>query len=160
MLKRFAFALSVLPFIAGCQSLSQRPPDEVIRSLKETDTALSRAVSERNLEKIMSFYADDAILLPTAEPQVSGKVAIRAEWKHILAIPNFESKASLKNVEVASSGDFGYTTGTYVATMMGEDGKPATEPGKWLTIWKRQSDGNWLIKVETYNTDVLPPDHK
>lgn len=152
--------LSALLSVAACQQMAQRTPNEAMGSLKQADTALSRAISERNLEGIVAFYAEDALLLPAAEPAVSGKAAIRAEWKHILAIPSFESTSSLSRVEVAASGDLGYTTGTYLAKMLGEDGKPATEPGKWVTVWKRQKDGRWLIAVETYNTDVPPPDHK
>lgn len=153
-------ALSALLSLTACQQMAPRAPDEAMRSLKQTDTTLSKAISERNLESIVAFYADDAMLLPAAEPAVTGKGAIRAEWKHILAIPNFESTSSLSKAEVAASGDLGYTTGTYMAKMLDEHGKLATEPGKWVTVWKRQEDGRWLIAVETYNTDVPPPDHK
>lgn len=153
-------ALPALLLLAACQQMAQRAPDDAVQSLKQSDTALSKAVSERNLEGIMAFYAEDAVLLPAAAPTASGKAAIREEWKHILAIPNFESTSSLSTAEVAASGDLGYTTGTYLARMLGENDKPAIEPGKWVTVWKRQTDGRWLVVVDTYNTDVPPPDHK
>jgi ketosteroid isomerase-like protein len=53
-----------------------------------------------------------------------------------------------------------YTMGTYVARMTGQDGAPVTEPGKWLSVWRKQANGQWRIVVDTYNTDVPPPDHK
>ena len=113
----------------------------------------------RDLDSIMASCAEDAVLMPAAEPMVKGRAAIREEWKHILGIPHFESNSTLTNAEVAASGDIAHTMGTYLATMMGEDGKTATEPGKWLSVWKKQADGSWRIAVETYNTDIAPPDH-
>jgi len=130
------------------------------QALREADAAIQDALSRRDLERTISFYVEDAVLLPTAAPLIRGKAAIREEWAHVFAIPDFKNKSTLTQVEVANSADMAYTMGTYVATMMGEDGAEATEPGKWLSVWKRQADGRWLIVVDTYNTDIPPPDHK
>lgn len=131
-----------------------------VAELKAADAALQKAVEKRDLEGIVSFYSERAVLLPTAEPMVSGKAAIREEWKHILSIPDFANAASMTGVEVSSGGDMGYTIGTYRSVMAGEDGTQVTEPGKWVSIWKLQPDGAWRIVVDIYNTDIPPPDHK
>jgi uncharacterized protein (TIGR02246 family) len=143
-------------------SCSDKRPDvsEASKELRTLDAKLGQAVDAKDAAAIAAFYADDAILMPTAEPVVRGKAAITEEWKHILAIPAFQNESKLGGVEVASAGDLAYTYGSYRAKLMGEDGKLATEPGKWLTIWKKQPDGGWRIVVESYNTDVPPPDHK
>ncbi len=152
--------LSALLVLAACQEVAPRASADAVESLRRADAAMSKAIAERNLDAIIAFYAEDAVLLPAARPGIEGQAAIREEWKDILSIPDFENTSSTSRTEVAANGDLGYTTGTYVAKMLGEDGKPATEPGKWVTIWKRQGDGRWLIVVDTYNTDVPPPDHK
>lgn len=149
-----AFLLGACAHGAGIASRSD------VEALRTSDAALQKAVSDENLEAIMAFYAEDAVLLPAAEPLITGKAAIREEWQHILAIPDFQSTSAQTQVEVASAGDLGYSMGTYLTTMLGEDGKPVTEPGKWLSVWKRQADGAWRVVVETYNTDIPPPDHK
>lgn len=97
-------------------------------------------------------------MLPTAEPAIRGRAAIRAEWSHILAIPGFENRAELLTLDLAASGDMAYTTGTYLAVMVGEDGGTVREPGRWVSIWKRRAGGPWRIVVDTYNTDIPPPD--
>lgn len=131
-----------------------------LSGLKAADAEITKAVIDRDLERIVAFYADDAILLPAAEPTVMGKAAIRAEWQHILAIPDLGNASTLVSAETSAAGDFGYTTGTYLSRMRGENGEMVSEPGKWVSIWKRQPDGTWRIVVETYNTDIPPPDHK
>jgi len=131
--------------------------DDQLRSL---DAKLGQAIDAKDASAVAAFYADDAILMPTAEPVVRGKTAIAEEWKHILAIPAFQNESKLGGVVVASGGDLAYTYGSYRSRLMGEDGKLVMEPGKWLTIWKKQPDGGWRIAVDTYNTDIPPPDHK
>lgn len=133
---------------------------DAAEAVSAADKELQRAVAERNLEQVISFYADDAVLLPAAEPMITGKAAIREEWQEILGIPDFENISTLKRLDVSSSGDLAYTVGTYVTTMAGEHGEEVVEPGKWVSIWKRQADGQWRIVVDTYNTDVPPPDHQ
>ena len=152
--------LSVALLLSSCAHGPNGVTRSAVDALRAADTALQTAVGDKNLEAIAAFYADDAVFLPTAEPIVVGKPAIREEWRHILAIPDFQNKSALTKIDVSSSGDMAYSMGTYVATMLGEDGKPATEPGKWLSVWKRQVDGSWLIVADTYNTDIPPPDHK
>ena len=146
--------------LTSCAHIGADSASDSKRALRAADSALQKAVADKNLEDIVAFYAEGAVLLPTAEPIVVGKSAIRDEWQHILEIPDFQNKAALTKIEVASGGDMAYSLGTYAATMLGEDGKIATEPGKWLSVWKRQADGTWLIVADTYNTDIPPPDHK
>jgi uncharacterized protein (TIGR02246 family) len=153
---RIALAVLVL---SSC-SVSQSDVSEATNELRSLDAKLERAVNAKDAGAIAAFYSDDAILMPAAEPVVRGKAAIAEEWKHILAIPAFENESKLGGVEVARAGDLAYTYGSYRSQLMSEDGELVLEPGKWLTIWKKQADGDWRIAVDTYNTDIPPPDHK
>ena len=157
-MRKLVLVLLLSLFLSSCH---QKTTDQAAaNSIESVDSALSKAVAARDLEKILSFYAEDAVLMPTAEPIVSGKAAIREEWHHILSIPDFQNKSVLTRSVMSKSGDMAYSMGSYVATLRGENGELVTEPGKWLTVWTRQGDGSWLIVAETYNTDIPPPDHK
>lgn len=90
---------------------------------------------------------------------VTGKEAIRAEWRHVLGIPGMQNVSALKHVDVSDTGDMAYTRGIYTVRMAGPNGEPLAEPGKWVSIWKKQSDGQWRIVVDIYNTDTMPPVH-
>ena len=149
-----------LPF--GLAACAQNAPkqDDALAEVRAADAAVTQAVTARNLDGIMAHYADDAVLLPTAEPMIEGKAAIREEWQHILTIPDFSSRTTTRDANVSNGGDMAYTYGTYRARMMGEDGKPVEEPGKFVSIWRRGTDGKWRIVIDTYNTDIPPPDHK
>ena len=142
--------------------LSNCSPDkkEIEETLRNADASIQNAIMQKNIDSLMPYYAEDAYLLPTAEPKVEGKAAIKKEWQHIFSIPDFTNKSQLTKVEISDDGSMAYTMGSYLATMQGEDGKQIQEPGKWITIWKKQSDNRWRIVVDTYNTDIPPPDHK
>ncbi len=154
------FATLACLALLGCtQQASDAQPDSS-EALTAADASFQKAVATKDLTKIVSFYADTAVLMPAAEPIVSGKAAIAKEWEHVLAIPAFENTSKLTRVETSASNDLGYTMGTYTSRLMGEDGKLVAEPGKWLSVWKKQADGSWKVVVDTYNTDIKPPDHK
>ena len=60
-------------------------------------------------------------------------------------------------VEVARSGDLAYVTGTYELSETDAKGKPMTDKGKYLEVWKKQVDGNWKCVIDMFNSD-LPSD--
>lgn len=158
MIRSFSIVIAALA-IAACTGEKGSNADPAT-ALRAADAALTEAVTKGDLERIMSFYADDAVLMPMAEETVTGKAAIRDEWKHVLGIPGLQTVSALKQVDVSRSGDMGYSRGIYTSRMVGSDGSIVSEPGKWLTVWKKRDDGNWHIVVETYNTDIMPPVHK
>jgi len=160
ILIKASFLLVISLALTNCTSNKSTDLKMIEDALQKANTSIENAVSNKNLDSLMSFYAEDACLLPTAEPIVKGKASIRKEWEHIFEIPDFNNKSTLTEIVISKDGDMAYSMGYYIATMMGEDGNAVQEPGKWVTIWKKQSDGQWRIAIDIYNTDIPPPDHK
>lgn len=129
-------------------------------ALRTADSSLQLAVTARDAERTAAFYADDAVMLPVAEPMVEGRTAIREEWRHVFAIPGYASSISLEAAVASPDGILGYTRGTYQSPMLGLDGQQVVERGKWVSVWKRDAEGRWRIVVDIYNTDSPPPDHQ
>ena len=157
---KIVLLLIICSVFTFCNSSESSNLSQIEETLRKADSSLQDAINRKDLDLLLSFYSTDAYLLPTAEPIVKGKESIRAEWNHIFEIPNFDSKSTLTKIEISKGGDMAYSMGYYEATMMGEDGNMTQEPGKWVSIWKKQSDGAWRIIVDMYNTDIPPPDHK
>jgi ketosteroid isomerase-like protein len=55
---------------------------------------------------------------------------------------------------VAKSGELGYTSGTYQMTFNDPSGKPISDTGKYVTVWKKQSDGGWKVLLDSFNSDL------
>lgn len=156
-------AAPVLFVTAGCgaaQSSEARDAEAAIATLRAMDSALSAAVAARDPERTAGFYAENAVLMPVAEPIVDGREAIREEWRHVFGIPGFKNTSRLVALEPSRSGDLAYLRGVYESPMLGADGQQVVERGKWVSVWKRQADGAWRIVVDIFNTDAPPPDHQ
>jgi len=52
---------------------------------------------------------------------------------------------------VAASRDLGFTIGESTSTGLGASGAAVQRMGKYLTVWKRQSDGTWKFVVDGGN---------
>ena len=126
------------------------------QALRDLDAQWSAAAGAKDLEKTISFYSENALVLPTNAPAATTKDAIRNTWKDLLASPGVAISWKTTKVEVARSGDIAYTTGTYELTVNDASSKPINDRGKYVEVWKKQTDGKWKVAVDIWNSD-LPP---
>jgi uncharacterized protein (TIGR02246 family) len=123
-------------------------------SLRRSDREWARAAGSGDVEKIVSYWTDDAVVLPPGAPALVGKQAIRAFVAHSLKVPGFAISWEAGQVVVAAGGDTGYTVGTNKVTVSGADGRPVTTVGKAVTVWRKEPDGAWRCVVDIWNTDA------
>jgi len=148
-------SIALLIVVAGC---NQQPPDNRAAdesTIRNLDAQWSKAAATHDLDGVLSFYSDDAIVLPQNAPAVTGKQAIRALWAD-LAGPDVSLSWQATKVEVAKSGDLAYSIDTYADTWKDPQGKLISDKGKIMEIWKKQPDGRWKVAADMYNSD-LPP---
>lgn len=130
------------------------------QAIRAADAAWLKAVQAKDVDRIVSFYADDASEFPIAEPIATGKDAIRKNWEHMLGIPGLSLTWQITRVHVSQSGDLAYVQSTYEASFEDpQGGNPAVEKGKAVTVWNKQGD-TWKAVADISNTDAPPPAHK
>ncbi|MGA2651004.1 MAG: DUF4440 domain-containing protein [Terracidiphilus sp.] len=131
--------------------------DVEVQALRDADAAWGLAWSSKDLDKAVAGYADDATVLDPNSAAITGRDNFRANLKPFFADRNFAIHWDAAKVDVAQSGDLGYTQGTLTYTITDPStGQPFTDRAKYLTVWKKQPDGGWRVVEDTYNTD-LPP---
>jgi ketosteroid isomerase-like protein len=71
----------------------------------------------------------------------------------------FAQSLSMKADVIEGRGDIAYVMGSGSYTMPTEGGsfESIKEVGKFLMIFKQQSDGTWQLAVECYNSDLPMP---
>ncbi|HEY7826140.1 MAG TPA: SgcJ/EcaC family oxidoreductase [Candidatus Acidoferrales bacterium] len=158
-------ALFALSFASGCFQSGQK--DAAAERQKETQQSLaadeaairansvawSQASQAKDVEKAVSFYADDALEFVNHGQLLKGKDEIRKEWTTLLGQPGPGLSFATTGLEVASSGDLAYEYGTYELVTLDKKKKATDEKGKYVVIWKKQADGNWKAAVDIDNTD-------
>jgi ketosteroid isomerase-like protein len=120
-------------------------------TLWNADEQLSAVTAARGLDGYLSFLADNAALLTGDRPVLIGKSAIREYAQTLFAGPGGSMVWTPLKAEVASSGDLGYTWGTYQSK--GAAGKSGERSGKYSSIWKRQAGGGWLVVTTILTAD-------
>ena len=127
-------------------------------ALLKTDTEWARhAAMGKDVERIISFWTDDAVIYPPREPPIVGKAAIRKYVTGSLQTPWFSIKWKPAQAVVAASADIGYTTGTNEITFPDANGKVVTSNGRYLAVWRRTGNGPWRCVVDFWNEAPVPP---
>jgi len=124
------------------------------QALRDADAAWSKAAASKDLEKTVSYYSADAIVLPPNAPIATTKEEIKKIWQDMLASPSFVISWKATKVEVAKSGDLGFVSGTYELTMNDASGKPVNDRGKYVEVWEKKADGKWKCGTDTWNSDL------
>lgn len=122
-------------------------------NLLRLDKAWAAAAAARDVDKIVSFWADDATVIPPGQPTVAGKEALRQFVVQTLALPGFSITWETKDFVVAASGDMAYGLATNRITLNDAQGHPVTERARALTVWRKGADGNWKCAVDTWNPE-------
>jgi uncharacterized protein (TIGR02246 family) len=141
----------------ACLSLGtpvQAQTSSLESTLRGLDAEWSAAAASKNLDKTVSYYSDDAVVLAPNTATLTTKEGIRDIWKGLLADPSATVSWKATRVEIAKSGDMACISGTYELTMTGPDSKPVNDRGKYLEVWEKQADGKWKCGADAWNTDL------
>lgn len=127
------------------------------RELRALDEQWSATAARNDLDGTVAFYADNAVLLPPNAPIATDRKSIRESWAGLLG-PNTAISWKWSKIEVAQSGDLAYIYGSYKLTVGASSKTGAVnDRGKFLDVWKKQSNGQWKCIVDTYNSDMPAP---
>jgi ketosteroid isomerase-like protein len=136
---RLSLIAVVLGVLFQSETVSASEPSE---SLLNADRAL--AAQSHSIGFVAAYtkaMAPDARKLDGGAPPAIGRDAILA------LLARYPADLSLdwipEEAVVAASGDLGFTWGHFTATSHDSTGKPVTNHGKYLDVWRRQGDGRW-----------------
>jgi uncharacterized protein (TIGR02246 family) len=155
--------VALILLASGCnqQAPDTRAADE--SAVRDADTQWSKAAAANDLDATVSYYSDDAVLLPPNAPIATGKQAIRAVWASSLLSPDVTVTWQVNKADVARSGELAYVVGAYQITAKNPKGKTLEDRGKLVEVWKKQADGKWKTVADIFNSDLpvpAPPEKK
>ena len=155
----WTLAVGMVVGLIGTQALHAQPDTRAAdeQAIRETDIAWSKVGAAKDLEHMLAFFADDASELSPNAPLATGKEALRKAWSAYFATPGFAISWQPTKVEASRGGDLGYSMGTYELTTHDPTGKPVTDRGKYVTMWKKQADGTWKVVADIFNSDLPAP---
>ncbi len=117
--------------------------------LIEADHEFERAVQKSGLGAWLTGFAPDGMMISGGATH-TGQDGIRRAMLPMFSDSAFEIHWVPSFSAVSSTGDLGYTVGTYEMTSSGEDG-PVARTGTYLTVWRRQANGSWKVEADIGN---------
>jgi ketosteroid isomerase-like protein len=122
--------------------------EERLQEMVEADKAFSSESEKNGMKKaFLAYSADDAVLLrPGFLPIIEGDVI---RFLNAQEDTSFVMTWEPRGADIASSGDLGFTYGTYKVVTA-----DTTLMGTYLNVWRKQDDGTWKFVVDTGNQGV------
>jgi ketosteroid isomerase-like protein len=115
------------------------------------------ASSGQDIDRILSYWTDDARVYPPDMPVVSGKAALRGYVEGALAIPGFNITWSPADAVLSPDGRMACLLSTNAVTLPGATGELVTTRGRAVTVWRKEADGEWRCAVDIWNTAPAGP---
>jgi ketosteroid isomerase-like protein len=105
-------------------------------ALKQAFGELAKAAKTKDLELMVSTWADDLISFNGDKEATRAFFATRLEQ-------GISTEYTLDKIEISASGDLGYTAFSFEGFRVEEGETISTGKGFNVTVWKKQADGTW-----------------
>ena len=115
-------------------------------TLLDLEVKFAQAVAEGGGKAFASWFAEDAITLNNGKPATLGRGAIAASatWNP----KDYTLTWTAQGAQMGPSNDMGFTWGHYEGHSKDRDGNPVVTTGRYITIWRRLSDGTWKVAMD------------
>ncbi len=148
MKKTTPLLLLLLPLVLGsCHTQSSFKAEK--ETLRQADLDFAGYSADHGMNAAFLKFADSTVVLlrPHHSP-------VKGITSMVLLLNRKDDSAFTLNwepesVEVAASGDLGYTYGIYTIS----DGK-SKEKGTYVTVWKRNTKGEWKFVLDSGNAGL------
>lgn len=111
------------------------------------------AKAGKDVDKIVSYWTEDAVLIFPGQPVIEGKAAIRAYVASCASNPVFKIHWKSSRVTFSPDGKMAYLPARSEMTVPGPDGAPLHLILRAITIWRIEADGQWRCVVDIANEE-------
>lgn len=124
--------------------------------VKEMNKLFEKSLIANDYTMTIDYYADDAYSLPSYEPMLHGKEALKAAGEAMKNSPMNFKDFKLTSVKIIQSGELVIDIGTY-SYEMEIPGMPDLfkDTGKYMNVYRIEGDKLSVI-ADTWNSDTNP----
>jgi ketosteroid isomerase-like protein len=119
--------------------------------LFDLEAKFAKATAEGGGKAFAQWFADDAVTLANGQAPVHGREAIAKEATWLPK--DYQLTWTPTEAVLSPSGDMGYTWGHYEGHSRDANGYPVVTTGRYMTIWRKESDGSWKVVLDASNDE-------
>jgi ketosteroid isomerase-like protein len=112
----------------------------------------SKVFANHDATAMAAFYTADAKFLAPNAPMIEGRAGIESFGKEMFAAGGQSLK--LETVDVLDGGDLEIEVGRYTMGIQPPGADPMVDNGKYVAVWRRDTDGDMKMAVDTFNTNA------
>ncbi|MEP7168145.1 MAG: nuclear transport factor 2 family protein [Bacteroidota bacterium] len=140
-------AVVITPFNLNAQSsIKGDATEDVKQKIQGLNQKMAEAFRSGDMIKVSEFYAADATVIIPGGKKVEGRKAIYEYLTTLKNSKDFKMEVS----DVNGSGKILYQVGTVTFTA-DKNGTPETHSADQVKVWKRGSDWDYKISVDSFN---------
>ena len=149
-----------LGFASALPVLAQEKPADTSVAEKRAIIALGDAWAERfaahDPKGLANLFTEDCVRLPNEGKTTIGRQALADAYAKEFA-PSWKNNAKtvIRTEEVVLAGNYAFGRGADTTTEV-VNGKETSETGKWVAVYRRESNGEWRFHWSTYNSNHPP----
>ncbi|UCF67043.1 MAG: nuclear transport factor 2 family protein [Acidobacteriota bacterium] len=140
---------------SGCEAPNRVASQQATAEIREADLALARAVAEGDVDGFGELIAEDAVFHGSRE--LRSREGVVAGWRPLIESPDISLTWTPDDAGASSAGDFGYTSGRYELRARDASGAEQLEHGRYVSLWRRDADGQWRAIFDIGRADDKPP---
>jgi len=131
------------------------PPDPAaVRSaIEAANGKFVEAMNKGDTATAFMNYASDAVIMMSNEKPWRGRELMSKGFGGMMSMFAIKDM-SFHTDDVMVDGDLAVETGEYKMTLVPKGGKEMKDEGKYITVWKKQSDGSWKIVRDISNSSL------
>jgi|SRR5712671_3785095 len=151
--RRISTALAALLAIAfSVFAVANESPatGQVSAALSREIAAYIEAFKKQDTAAMSNLYAKDVIVVEHDEAARNGRSAIQAMWDENKKDQSLWVDCKIERENTRIVGETAYETGHSVFTFKTKNGELKYLKGQFMTVWRRQSDGNWKVQMEAW----------
>ena len=119
---------------------------DIQNAIQQINAEFMEIYEQRDAAGIAAAYVENGAILAPNQHAHRGRLALEDFWRGFFS--EIGGAASIKQVEIAGEGDLAYQWATYSL-----EGGTQSDAGKFVEIYKRQTDGSWKIRLTIFNSD-------
>ncbi len=121
-------------------------------ALEKRDAAWAAlASSGGDVDEVVDFWTEDAIVIPPGMPPVVGRAALRDYVLGSMEIPGFRISWTSGDLDLSGDATMAWIRQDNLVELTGEDGQPLAMPGRAITVWRREAD-TWRCCADVWNS--------
>jgi ketosteroid isomerase-like protein len=153
-MKKIALFFCACIALIGCNTEPKVDIQAEKDAIQNNEDQWTVALQTSDVEKIVSYYATEAVSMRSNQPIYIGLNAIRNATESMFADTTLlfnTYTGKVDAIEVSVAGDMAYSYGHDEIMVKTKDGLVKDE-GKWVDVWKKL-DGQWKVIVSCGNSN-------